>query len=91
MKTETVISPEGVMSRIHKAAQLLKTRDRKGLDILQDPDSAFNKGDACLFIIDVDNSLVVSNPVFSERKGGNIREHLDWSGKRYGNNCAMSP
>lgn len=84
MKTETSITPEKVISRVHKAAELLKTRGQRGLSILRDPTSAFNEDDAYLFIIDVENSLVVSNPVFPERNGGNIREHPDWSGKRYG-------
>lgn len=47
-------------------------------------ETPLNDRDAYLFIIDVDKSLVVSNPRYLERAGGNIREHLDWSGKHYG-------
>ena len=68
----------------HKAAQLLKEKGSEAFAVLADPKSEFNDRDAYLFIIDVDKRLVVSNPRFPERTGGNIREHLDWSGKHYG-------
>ena len=52
--------------------------------MLANPKSEFNDRDAYLFIIDVDKILVISNPCFPERTGGNIREHLDWAEKHYG-------
>lgn len=77
-------TPQSVIANVHKAARLLKEKGSEALAVLTDPKSEFNDRDAYLFIIDVDKSLVVSNPRFPERTGGNIREHLDWSGKHYG-------
>ncbi len=77
-------TPQSVIANVHKAAQLLKEKGSEALAVLTDPKSEFNDKDAYIFIIDVDKSLVVSNPRFPERTGGNIREHLDWSEKRYG-------
>jgi len=84
MNKRTEETPQSVIANVHKAAQLLKEKGSKALAVLTDPKSEFNDRDAYLFIIDVDKSLVVSNPRFPERTGGNIREHLDWSGKHYG-------
>lgn len=77
-------TPQSVIANVHKAAKLLMEKGSEALAVLTDPKSEFNDRDAYLFIIDVDKSLVVSNPHFPERTGGNIREHLDWSGKHYG-------
>lgn len=84
MNRRTEETPQSVIANVHKAAQLLKEKGSEALAMLTDPKSEFNDRDAYLFIIDVDKSLVVSNPRFPERTGGNIREHLDWSGKHYG-------
>lgn len=84
MNKRTEETPQSVIANVHKAAQLLKEKGSEALAVLTDPKSEFNDRYAYLFIIDVDKSLVVSNPRFPERTGGNIREHLDWSGKHYG-------
>ena len=46
------------------AAELLKTQGKEGIGILRDPQYELNTGDAYIFIIDVEESLVVSNPRF---------------------------
>ena len=84
METKKTVTPQEVVENVHKAAELLKTQGKEGLEILRDPQYELNTGDAYIFIIDVEESLVVSNPRFPERNGGNIREHLDWAGKHYG-------
>ena len=84
MNKRTEETPQSVIANVHKAVDLLKEKGSEALDVLSDPKSEFNDRDAYLFIIDVDKSLVVSNPRFPERTGGNIKEHLDWAGKRYG-------
>lgn len=70
-------TPQSVIANVHEAVELLKERGSEALVVFSDPKSGFNDRDAYLFIIDVDKSLVVSNPRFPERTGGNIREHLD--------------
>ena len=84
METKKTVTPQEVVGNVHKAAKLLKTKGKEGLEMLRDPQYELNTGDAYIFIIDVEESLVVSNPRFPERNGGNIREHLDWAGKHYG-------
>ena len=84
MEEKKTVIPQEVVRNVRKAAELLKTQGKKGLEILRDPQYELNTGDAYIFIIDVEESLVVSNPRFPERNGGNIREHLDWAGKHYG-------
>ena len=84
METKKTVTPQEVVENVHKAAELLKTKGKEGLEMLRDPQYELNTGDAYIFIIDVEESLVVSNPRFPERNGGNIREHLDWAGKHYG-------
>lgn len=84
MRTKKNVTPQMVVENVHKAAKLLKTQGETGLKIVSDPTSEFNTGDDYIFIIDVEKSLVVSNPRFPERTGGNIREHLDWNKEHYG-------
>ena len=84
MEEKKTVTPQEVVRNVRKAAELLKTQGKEGLEILRDPQYELNTGDAYIFIIDVEESLVVSNPRFPERNGGNIREHLDWAGKHYG-------
>ena len=84
METKKTVTLQEVVENVHKAAELLKAQGKEGLEILRDPQYELNTGDAYIFIIDVEESLVVSNPRFPERNGGNIREHLDWAGKHYG-------
>lgn len=84
MEEKKTVTPQEVVRNVRKAAELLKTQGKEGLEILRDPQYELNTGDAYIFIIDVEESLVVSNPRFPERNGGNIRDHLDWAGKHYG-------
>lgn len=84
METKRNVTPQMVVENVRKAAEVIKTQGEIGLKIVSDPTSEFNTGDDYIFIIDVEKSLVVSNPRFPERTGGNIREHLDWNKEHYG-------
>ena len=75
MEEKKTVIPQEVVRNVRKAAELLKTQGKKGLELLRDPQYELNTGDAYIFIIDVEESLVVSNPRFPERNGGSIREH----------------
>lgn len=76
--------PDEVIEKIRAAVELLQSKGEEGLQLLRSPHSEFVWKDCYLFIIDVEKSLVLSNPAFPEREGGNIREHLDWNKKLYG-------
>ena len=69
METKENVTPQQVIENVHKAAEILKQQGEAGLKILSDPVSEFNTGDDYIFIIDVEKSLVVSNPRFPERTG----------------------
>ena len=84
-------TPEEVIAKVHQAAQLLINKGEAGLNILRDNTSEFTWKDTYIFVIDVEGSVVLSNPAFKAREGGNIREHLDWNNKFYGKElCTLS-
>ena len=76
--------PEEVIEKIKEAVALLREQGEKGLETLRSPTSSFVWKDCYLFVIDLEKSLVLSNPAFPEREVGNIREHFDWNKKLYG-------
>jgi hypothetical protein len=63
METKENVTPRQVVENVRKAAELLKEKGESGLKIVSDPASEFNTGDDYIFIIDVEKSLVVSNPL----------------------------
>lgn len=73
-----------VITKVHKAAQILQEDNVKALERLRDNTSEFTWKDTYVFVIDLNSGEVLANPAFREREGGNIREHLDWAGKKYG-------
>ncbi|MDR1338644.1 MAG: hypothetical protein LBK58_01060 [Prevotellaceae bacterium] len=81
MSNNEIASPQEVIEKVHKAAE---STGKEGLEILRDRTSEFTWKDTYIFVIDVEESLVLSNPAFPERQDGNIREHLDWNNKHYG-------
>lgn len=68
-----VASPQEVIEKVHKAAELLKSTGKEGLEFLRDRKSEFTWKDTYTFVIDVEESLVLSNPAFPERQGGMIK------------------
>ncbi len=83
-KAQERATPEEVIAKVHKAAELLKEKGDAALSILRDSKSEFTWKDTYIFLIDVGESMVLSNPAFREREGGNIREHKDWNQDPYG-------
>lgn len=77
-------TPEEVIKKVHKAAKLLKEKGKAGLEILRDNKSEFTWKDTYIFVINCKESVVLANPAFREREGGNIKKHLDYDGKLYG-------
>lgn len=77
-------TPEEAISKVHKAAALLRARGDAALEILRNPNSEFVWKDSYVFVVNCEADLVLSNPVFPERQGGDIKQHLDYNGKQYG-------
>jgi heme-degrading monooxygenase HmoA len=84
--TDSTVSAtyQEVIEKVHEAADLLTVQGERGLEILRDNTCRFTWKDSYLFVIDLEKGLVLANPAFREREGGNICEHLDFEGKRYG-------
>ena len=59
MEEKKTVTPQEVVRNVRKAAELLKIQGKEGIGILRDPQYELNTGDAYIFIIDVEESLVV--------------------------------
>ncbi len=77
-------TPEGVVAKVQEAAALLATQGASALDVLRDPTSAFTWKDTYIFVVDCAADRVLSNPAFPERQGRDIKQHVDYNGKQYG-------
>lgn len=77
-------TPEEVVDKVHQATQLLREQGEAGLTILRDSTSDFNWKDTYVFVVNCQADVVLANPVFPEREGGDIKQHSDYNGKRYG-------
>lgn len=73
-----------VHQKVSHAVELLKEQPAAALDRLRDPDGEFVWKDSYVFVVDCDADKVISNPVFPERVGGDIKQHTDYAGRVYG-------
>ena len=77
-------TPGEVMAKVRKAAAFLAKHGEEGLEVLRDKASEFTWKDTYVFVVNCDADLVMANPAFPEREGGDIKRHTDYDGKRYG-------
>lgn len=84
MDTKEELTPMRVMEKVYKAAELIKSEGEKDLETVCNPSSEFNRGDDYIVVIDLEKSLVLSNPCFPEYTGSDIREQLDWNKEKFG-------
>ena len=77
-------TPIEVVKKVHKAAALLANKDINGLEIIRDSASEFKWKDTYIFVVNCEKDLVMANSAFPEREGGDIKQHTDYNGKRYG-------
>ena len=73
-----------VVAMVEQAAELLRTRQARALQVLRDPDGRFVWKDTYVFVVDCDADRVIANPAFPERVGGDIKQHTDYAGYPYG-------
>lgn len=81
---EEVATPKEAMEKVRKAVKLLETQGSAALEVLRDANSEFTWKDSYVFVVNCDKDLVLSNPAFPKREGGDIKQHSDYNGKRYG-------
>ena len=83
LKTEKA-TPLEVIEKVHKAAALLAAQGARGLQVIRDSTSEFTWKDTYIFVVDCDSDMVMANPAFPERQGGDIKQHTDYNHKQYG-------
>ena len=80
-----------VVDKVRQAAALIEQRGDNALAVITAPSSGFIWKDTYLFIVDCAADRVVANLAFPERVGGDIKQHTDYAGKRYGRElCATA-
>ena len=77
-------TPNEVVSKVRKAAKLLADQGAAGIEVLRDSTSEFTWKDTYVFVVDCNRDLVLANPAFPKRQGGDIKQHTDYDGKQYG-------
>ena len=73
-----------VVDKVQQAIALLRDDEEQALEALRDPNGEFVWKDTYVFVIDCDADIVISDPVFPERVGGDIKQHGDFAGYSYG-------
>lgn len=77
-------TPAEVVAKVRKAAQLLEKEGLNGLSKLRDASSEFSWKDTYVFSFNCDEDRVLANPAFPDKVGGDIKQHTDYNGFRYG-------
>lgn len=77
-------TPSEVVSKVRKAASLLEDKGFEGLSTLRDPNSEFSWKDTYVFSFNCDEDKVLANPAFPDKVGGDIKQHTDYNGFKYG-------
>lgn len=77
-------SPAEVVEKVRSAVRLLEEYGGAGLTVLRGSGSGYVWKDTYVFVVNCDADVVLSNPAFPEREDGDIKQHTDYNGKRYG-------
>jgi len=73
-----------VVAKVERAVALIRRDEDAGLDAIADPLGEFVWKDTYVFVVDCEADRVIANPAFPERVGGDIKQHTDYAGYRYG-------
>lgn len=73
-----------VISKVNEAVQLIQEQGQGALGKIADPSMGFVWKDTYIFIVNCERDMVVVNPAFPERVGGDIKKHADYAGEPYG-------
>ena len=76
--------PGEVIAKVREAVTLLEDKGPDAFKELRDPSSRFMWKDTYVFVVNCDADEVMANPAFPTRVGGDIKQHTDYAGKRYG-------
>lgn len=75
---------EEVIDKVRAAAALIEREGTAGIATIADPSSGYMWKDTYVFVVDCGADRVMANPAFPERVGGDIKQHTDYAGYRYG-------
>ncbi len=73
-----------VVAKVEEAAALIREEGEAALAKIADPASGFVWKDTYVFVVNCEADRVMVNPAFPERVGGDIKQHTDYAGYRYG-------
>lgn len=82
--THQTAQADEVVTKVNQAVQLLVEQGDSALSELSDPEGRFVWKDTYVFVVNCEADLVVANPMFPERVGGDIKQHTDYAGYAYG-------
>ncbi len=77
-------TPSEVIAKVRKAALLIEDKGLEGLEVLRDPHSEFSWKDTYVFSFNCAEDKVLANAAFPDKVGGDIKQHTDYNGFRYG-------
>jgi len=72
------------IDRVNSAITVIEKLGEAALDRIAAPESGFVWKDSYVFVVDCDRDVVLVNPAFPERVGGDIKRHADYAGSPYG-------
>ncbi len=79
-----------VIDRVQKAVELLRDQGDAAIAAISDPEGSFVWKDSYVFVVNCEADRVIANPAFPERVGGDIKQHTDYAGYRYGKELCKS-
>lgn len=79
-----------VVAKVRKAVALIEELGDAAFAPLADPSSGYVWKDTYVFVVNCDADRVMANPAFPERVGGDIKQHTDYSGRRYGSDLCVT-
>ncbi len=73
-----------VVATVQRAAALLHEDQESAIAAISERSGDFVWKDTYVFVVNCAADRVVANPAFPERVGGDIKQHTDYAGYRYG-------
>ena len=83
-RDSTRATADEVFRKVQIAALLIEDHGEQALEMIADPALGFRWKDTYVFVVDCGADKVMLNLAFPERVGGDIKQHTDYAGNRYG-------
>ncbi len=73
-----------VVAMVRKAVALIEKEGTAAIATIADPSAGYAWKDTYIFVVNCEADQVLANPAFPARVGGDIKQHKDYAGRRYG-------